>query len=237
MKAPRKKICFFALLSFLSIITFLVSGISLIIFAFTYNHLLGVQPYKFLNFIAKQLFWFSPVLAVCFGHVARHKIKKKHEFVKGNFLAISGIILGYFGLIIVFFILYVQSQLLICGGKKAEAHKIISGLKLALIQYKNDIGEFPAGSSKDVLNELTGYCCSPTKPDEKYKKNTKWSGPYFIARNIQFKNAQLNQELLDPWKKPYLFLFKDGKAVIWSSGPNRKNEKGEGDDIMFSFTD
>jgi general secretion pathway protein G len=105
-------------------------------------------------------------------------------------------------------------------GRQQEANIQITrtdirGLETALKMYAIDHdGEYLQGS-KDALPQLTS-------PSEYRGKKTK---PY------------LEEIPKDAWGEPLFYEYpsskgtKGEKPAIWSSGPNRQNEEGAGDDI------
>jgi len=122
-------------------------------------------------------------------------------------------------------------------AKKNKAKTTINGLELAIKQYYNDFGIYPDdSSSRAVINVLTGYDEFPDKPDPRFKECPDWNGPYYTAQKRQFQYGELNQALLDPWLSEYKFNLSDPQHNhytfdIWSPGPNKKDENGEGDDV------
>ena len=122
-------------------------------------------------------------------------------------------------------------------AKKRKAETTVQGLEIALSLYKNDYGIYPDDdTSESVMNALTGYKSSPDSPDDIYRSDPDWNGPYFHGDSKQFEFGQRNRALLDPWQSKYQFNLSDPKynhftCDIWSAGPNRKDEKGKGDDI------
>ncbi|MCK5851541.1 type II secretion system protein [bacterium] len=121
-------------------------------------------------------------------------------------------------------------------AKKSKAKSVIQGLEMAIKQYNSDFGIYPDdSSSKSVINALTGYNEFPDKPDPIYKESPDWNGPYYSAEKKMFMGG-LNGALLDPWKSEYKFNLEDPQNNhysfdIWSSGPDRKDDKGKGDDV------
>ena len=92
----------------------------------------------------------------------------------------------------------------------------IHGLEQALQFYAVDHdGDFPAGGP-DAMHILM---MPPTSKDGKPG------------------TAYLEKLPLDPWGQPFNYEFPNTKAknsdkpAIWSSGPDRKNDNGAGDDI------
>lgn len=122
-------------------------------------------------------------------------------------------------------------------ARKTAAKNTIQNLEIALGQYKNDYGIYPNDESATrVINDLTGYRSMPDKPDPIYQNDPEWKGPYFKGETKNFEGKKRNGALLDPWLMPYNFELDDPQnnhfsCDIWSSGPNRKNDNGKGDDI------
>ena len=228
MKATNRKICFFALFSIVSIA---VSFVALAALFLVPVYLRGEQPYKVVYFISKLSLVLFPLSAVLLGHTARYKIKHSYPKLSGKVFVVISLIFGYFFLILIAAFLFLLSQIRICGTPKQRTKSTLAGLELALQQYKNDIGSFPSGTSKDIANAISGFRNSSDTLDDMYTKNPKWRGPYWTNLSIEYKNSLKNQEILDSWKKPYNFSFKNDEIFIWSCGPNRKNENGAGDDI------
>jgi general secretion pathway protein G len=124
-------------------------------------------------------------------------------------------------------------------AKKAKAKNTIQNVTTALSSYKNDYGIYPNDESPTrVMNDLTGYRNFPDKPDPVYQNDPEWRGPYFQADEKEFEGGKRNGALLDPWLMPYQYELDEPQhnhftCDIWSSGPNREDEKGKGksDDI------
>ncbi len=143
-------------------------------------------------------------------------------------ISIIGALAGLFG---------VGAPRVIQMAKKSKAKSVIQGLELAIKQYNNDFGIFPDdSSSKSVINVLTGYSEFPDKPDPVFRESPDWNGPYYTSEKKMFEGEELNGALLDPWQTPYKFNLSNPQHNhytfdIWSCGPNRKDDKGEGDDV------
>jgi general secretion pathway protein G len=121
--------------------------------------------------------------------------------------------------------------------KKHAARSMIQTLETALSVYKNDFGIYPDDDdSVMVVNALVGYKADPETPDPEFTGNPSWNGPYIKADSKDFEAGQKNKAMLDPWLSPYRFNLHDPQhnaftCDIWSPGPNRQDEGGEGDDI------
>ncbi|WP_309397405.1 type II secretion system major pseudopilin GspG [Cerasicoccus maritimus] len=90
---------------------------------------------------------------------------------------------------------------------------VTAGVKAPLMSYRLQMGDYP--STEQGLGALV------TAPSG---AGSKWAGPY------------LEQEATDPWGQAYNYRYpgtnnKNGTPDIWSSGPNRQNEEGGGDDV------
>ncbi len=98
------------------------------------------------------------------------------------------------------------------GAQKDTVKTFIEGLKPVMMKYRMDMGNFP--STELGLNALKSAPADAGK---------NWQGPY----------VDNTKDLVDPWKKPYNYVFPgknnpDGYDVS-SSGPD--GQPGTGDDI------
>ena len=122
-------------------------------------------------------------------------------------------------------------------AQRATTKTTIQNLETALTMYKSDFGVYPDDSTPEaVMNALTGYKNDPKTRDQEFKGNPDWNGPYFDGDAKSFEFGERNRALLDPWLSKFQFnlsqpVHNPDKYDIWSPGPNRKDEKGEGDDI------
>ena len=126
--------------------------------------------------------------------------------------------------------------MVITHAKKQQARTTIKNLELALAAYKSDFGIYPNDETPEgVMNDLTGFCAEPNAKDPKYN-DPEWNGPYYQGDAKNFEFGMRNKALLDPWMNKYQFSLSEPvhnpfSIDIWSAGPNRKDEKGGGDDI------
>jgi type II secretory pathway pseudopilin PulG len=82
---------------------------------------------------------------------------------------------------------------------------VTRALQMALAQYKQEFGEYPAGDNRAVSKALQG---------ENPKKK-----PFIeLGRN----EVSPEGDLLDPWGTPYRFYFSGGRPLIRSAGENRQ---------------
>ncbi len=82
----------------------------------------------------------------------------------------------------------------------ATADLLLQGLE----QYKQFVGNYPAGRNADVIRALQG------KSEKK-------------VMIISTQKATLNEkgEALDPWNTPLMFYFSGNSVLIRSAGPNK----------------
>jgi general secretion pathway protein G len=106
-----------------------------------------------------------------------------------------------------------------------ETHQVslarleVTMLDVALREYKIDTGRYPPAGNKNLVESL--------------------SGRYSPARNRSYFDFTVatvrNGYVLDPWGTPYFYKppanASDADCLLYSSGPNRNDENGNGDDI------
>jgi len=121
--------------------------------------------------------------------------------------------------------------------KITKAKNDIKSIEMALSMYKNDYGIYPNDATPEqVSNDLTGYASDPETPDEKYKNDPEWKGPYLRTEPKQHEYMQRNRALVDPWGKKYQYRLNNPEknkfgVDIWSPGPDGVDDKGEKDDV------
>jgi general secretion pathway protein G len=97
---------------------------------------------------------------------------------------------------------------------KTSLHGLEQALKLYAIDHD---GNFPTGTSEEVMLLLLA-------PD--------------VDREGRPRAPYLEQPATDAWEMPFHYEYPSskapntGKPAIWSSGPNRMDEGGGGDDIV-----
>ena len=116
---------------------------------------------------------------------------------------------------------------------KALTH--MSTLELAIVMYLDEFGALPVASERRGASQEPGRLARILKGDNA-------EGKKFVERLARCSD---NGGFADPWGRPYHVCFDtdaDGRAevggnavpkfiAIWSDGPNRVNEHGDGDDI------
>ena len=108
---------------------------------------------------------------------------------------------------------------LLAGGRQPKiplAKTEIAKLRAALNQYRAEFGEYPSGTSAEILKILL-------------RENSKKI--QFFTVNPKWVNSA--GELVDPWKTPYeIKIFQQTNFAIRSAGPNRAF--GDKDDFIFN---
>jgi general secretion pathway protein G len=102
-----------------------------------------------------------------------------------------------------------------------KAKSSIAALETALSMYEVDMGDYPQGGNKEMVQALT---VDPGGAD--------WFGPY-----MKFREEDLTEEgeYMDPWGNPYKYIspgvHNSSSYDIYSFGPNGEDQEGTGDDI------
>ncbi len=101
---------------------------------------------------------------------------------------------------------------------KSEAKCDVVGIYKSLSAYKLEFGDYPTGSDSEIFKGLMG--ANPR-------------GIVFCEPPADALDSE--GRILDPWGKPYLIDIPSlgGKARVWSSGRNKRDENGaqSSDDI------
>jgi type II secretory pathway pseudopilin PulG/uncharacterized C2H2 Zn-finger protein len=88
-------------------------------------------------------------------------------------------------------------------------------LTKAILLYHSDHGEYPQDGNTSLVLALSSK--RKDKPDSQYYE--------FPAKRLK------NGVFLDCWETPYIYIRTESAFVIYSAGPNRKDESRFGDDI------
>ena len=97
--------------------------------------------------------------------------------------------------------------------KSLAAKRQLAPIIQALREYRADHGTYPSGSNADMVKALQSIGAG----DRPYRK---------------FQPSELSEGLLiDPWRKPYVYRSTGETSLIYSTGPNRVDDSGLGDDI------
>lgn len=118
-----------------------------------------------------------------------------------------------------------------------EHRKVMLDLKLikqAIEQYKKFHGYYPVQSKNRLLNFAEQL--SDQQPSSKQKESRKMYVDYtqnlmvIDNENYAAPNADA-ATLLDPWMEPYMYTANEKTFTVWSTGPDKVNSNGDGDDI------
>ena len=100
-----------------------------------------------------------------------------------------------------------------------KAQSDVNALKQALSAYASEQGELPHGSFATICALLRGQSAEGQNP--KHLDYIEAEGHELSAKG----------EFLDPWGTPYRISL-DKQLRAYSCGPNRRDEDGNGDDIV-----
>ena len=100
----------------------------------------------------------------------------------------------------------------------AYSRAVVESFGTALITYKDYYGRFPAVKEGEMFRVLQG--------EDLRGQN---------ASNLIFFAASPGKTppwVLDGWERPIYTVVNSNVVRVWSSGPNGKDERGGGDDIV-----
>lgn len=122
-------------------------------------------------------------------------------------------------------------------GNEKQYYKVLLDLKLmknAIEQYKNFHGAYPI-QPEDRLFSFAEQL-SDEQPSAENKESRKMYVDYqanlvtVSNENYAAPNAD-SATLIDSWGEPFMYIT-DGKTfTVWSTGPDKVNSNGEGDDV------
>lgn len=103
-------------------------------------------------------------------------------------------------------------------AKVSQARHDVQVIALALDGFARENGDYPKGTPGEICRMLRGETVNGQNP-----------------KKLDYLDAQPNElnrlgEFIDPWGEPYRMSV-TGTARVYSCGPNRIDEHGEGDDI------
>ena len=140
--------------------------------------------------------------------------KKKKSNTCLILAVVGGVIVAIFAGYAVFYLPKVSEALM--EGRAGAAASYVNILSQAVKNYEFDLGGYPASGSANLARAL----------QTKGPKNL----PYY-----EFMPGSLNEkgEISDPlWSDLIIhYRFEDQQFIIYSTGPNREDERGLGDDI------
>jgi hypothetical protein len=102
--------------------------------------------------------------------------------------------------------------------RKRKAKHDVDTLAFALTGFAYENGRYPEGTAAELAAILQGSNIGGQNP----------KGLDYIVADMGEKNDK--GEFVDSWRTPYR-MFVDKEARAYSCGPNRVDEKGDGDDI------
>jgi len=103
-------------------------------------------------------------------------------------------------------------------SKHSRALHDVQVIALALDGFAFENGDFPQGTRGEICRMLRGESINGQNPKKL---------DYVEALPIEMDGTG---EFLDPWGEPYRISV-DPKVRVYSCGPNRLDEHGDGDDI------
>ena len=122
-------------------------------------------------------------------------------------------------------------------GNEKQYYKVLLDLKLmknAIEQYKSFHGAYPIQAEGRLFNFAEQL--SNEQPSPENKESRKMYVDYqanlvtVSNENYAAPNAD-SATLIDSWGEPFMYIT-DGKTfTVWSTGPDKVNSNGEGDDV------
>jgi type II secretory pathway pseudopilin PulG len=104
-------------------------------------------------------------------------------------------------------------------SKHSKARHDVQVIALALDGFAMENGDFPKGTRSEICRLLRGESINGQNPKEL---------DYVEALPTEMNGTG---EFLDPWGEPYRMSVYP-KTRVYSCGPNRIDEQGDGDDIV-----
>lgn len=122
-------------------------------------------------------------------------------------------------------------------GNEKQYYKVLLDLKLiksAVEQYKNFHGSYPIQPKNRIFNFAEQL--ADKQPSSEVKESRKMYVDFQVNllsvsnENYAAPNADPTT-LIDSWGEAFMYIS-DGKTfTVWSTGPDKVNSNGEGDDI------
>jgi type II secretory pathway pseudopilin PulG len=103
-------------------------------------------------------------------------------------------------------------------SKHSQARHDVQVIALALDGFTFENGDYPKGTRGEICRLLRGESINGQNPKK--------------LDYVEALPSEMNStgEFLDPWGEPYRISV-DPKVRVYSCGPNRNDEQGDGDDI------
>lgn len=142
------------------------------------------------------------------------KRRRRHRF-----LSVYLFVLVLIALLCLVLVLAYAALLTFGRARLAQQKELVSGeirlIANAIRLYHNDYGEYPPEGNASVVWALS-------------KQRKERPGSQYYA----FPPKRLKDGLfLDCWESPYIYIRTDGNFLIYSAGPNRRDDHRSGDDI------
>jgi len=109
---------------------------------------------------------------------------------------------------------------------------VFSACERPYVQYRTDVCVRQAQANAIVIGILIGDCGNPALPRKGTLRSLLAVLKHSITSDTDAASASISRVALDdPWGRPYWFLIEQGEVVVWSAGPNARNEHRAGDDL------
>lgn len=170
--------------------------------------------------------------AIVCGHIGLSKIKKAAGALSGQGMAIAGLVLGYVGLVLSVLILPALLLPAVSQAKQkayeVRAQAEAQSIRMAVKAYYSEYGRLPDGeTAAKIITVLMGS--NPRQimfldvSDASFRESTfvdPWSQGYAIELDSNYDGVvTLGDETIRD------------VCAVWSYGPNKRDEKGLGDDV------
>ena len=120
-------------------------------------------------------------------------------------------------------------------AKIEKARVDMKALRAALDMFEADIGHYPIHTDALTGNDFKSWLSDGEYWDGGFQDYENWYGPYmvFFAEDLNDGN-----HYKDPWGTNYRYHSPDGTSYnLWSYGPDKTNNSGNGDTIDEKNTD
>jgi hypothetical protein len=200
---------------------------------------LGILSVTFCNVV-------TGIPAIVCGHIARSRILQSNGAIAGGGLAIAGLVTGYISIgLMVLAIAWIAMMGAAIGlsipflqqiAKTSTVASVEPRIVTACNRYLADKGKFPQ------VTVLSGEQVDSDELFAALAVNDSNGKPYYDAsgtgihingtpRDAHLEPMQVALDLNGDGKVDVNGTLVDGSVVVWSKGPNTKNEFGEGDDV------
>ena len=105
-------------------------------------------------------------------------------------------------------------ETLVVGRLKASCRALLRTVQSACDRYRLDHATYPKSGNANLVKALI-------RPEN----------PNLVLLTVKEDRISDKGELLDSWNNPIVYRMEGFERVLYSLGPNGKDEEGEGDDI------